>query len=71
MVEMHKVVEYIAGRSGLNAGAIYNVLHELHACLAFHTQSSYSVRLEGLGTEEKSFCLSLKVCFITPQCRGE
>jgi hypothetical protein len=28
----------------------YNVLYELHDCLVFHTQSGYSVRLEGLGT---------------------
>jgi hypothetical protein len=50
MVEMHKVIEYIAGRTSLNAGTLYNVLYELHDCLVFHTQSGYSVRLEGLGT---------------------
>jgi hypothetical protein len=49
LVELRQVIKYIADRTGLNTGTLYQVLYELQDSLVFYTKSGYSVRLEGLG----------------------
>jgi len=47
---MNEVVSFIAGRTGLNKGAITMVLHELKDTLSFFHLAGRGVKLEGLGT---------------------
>jgi len=47
---MKEVVNFMAGRTGLNKGAIAMVLYELKDTLTFFHLSGRGVHLEGLGT---------------------
>ena len=49
-VQMKELVEYIAGRTGLNKGDIRMVLSELSEAVIFFNKSGQGVKLEGLGT---------------------
>ncbi len=48
-VSMNEVVNFIAGRTGLNRGIILMVLYEIKDALVFFHLSGRSVKLEGLG----------------------
>ncbi|MCP5106319.1 MAG: hypothetical protein GY950_23240 [bacterium] len=50
MASMKEVVNFMAGRTGLNKGAIAMVLYELKDTLAFFHLSGRGVKLEGLGS---------------------
>jgi len=47
--ELFEVVNFIAGRSGLNEGTILNVMTELREAATFFALSGRPVRLRGLG----------------------
>ncbi len=47
--ELIEVVNFIAGRSGLNEGTILNVMSELREAATFFALSGRPVRLRGLG----------------------
>ena len=49
-VKMKELVEYIAGRTGLNKGDISMVLSELSETVIFFNKSGKGVKLDGLGT---------------------
>ncbi len=48
--DLFEVVNYIAGRSGINEGAILNVMAELREAVTFFNMAGRPVRLRGLGT---------------------
>lgn len=49
-VELKELVDYIAGRTGLNKGEIQMVLSELSAGVQFFNKQGQGVKLPGLGT---------------------
>lgn len=49
-VQTDGLVDYIAGRTGLDKGEIVHVLLELHDAIVFFGRRGYGVKLEGLGT---------------------
>lgn len=48
--DIFEVANFIAGRSGLNEGAILNVMSELREAITFFNMAGRPVRLRGLGT---------------------
>jgi hypothetical protein len=49
-VQTDELVDFVAGRTGLNAGEVLLVLMEAHDAVAFFNRSGRGVKLEGLGT---------------------
>lgn len=49
-VQKDELVRYLAGRTGLNEGAVDYVLRELRDAVIFYGQSGRGVKIEGLGT---------------------
>lgn len=48
--DLFEVANFISGRSGLNEGAILNVMSELREAITFFNMAGRPVRLRGLGT---------------------
>lgn len=48
--DLFEVASFISGRSGLNEGAILNVMAELREAITFFNMAGRPVRLRGLGT---------------------
>ncbi len=48
-IQKEMVAEYIAGRTGLNEGAVTHVLLELRDTIAYFSLQGHPVRLPGLG----------------------
>jgi hypothetical protein len=49
-VKMRELVDYIAGRTGLNKGDIQMALSEFSGAIIFFNKSGQGVKLDGLGT---------------------
>ncbi|MCP5102034.1 MAG: hypothetical protein GY950_01580 [bacterium] len=49
-VNVELIIEYIAGRTGLNTGELFLVLMELRDSLFYYTRTGNSVKLPGLGS---------------------
>ncbi len=49
-VQLKQLVDFVADRTGLNAGEVLQVLLELQAAIVFFSRMGQGVKLEGLGT---------------------
>lgn len=49
-VQKEELIRYIAGRTGLNEGAVDYVLRELRDAIIFYGQAGRGVKIEGLGS---------------------
>lgn len=60
-LELKELVDYIAGRTGLNKGEIQMVLSELSSAIQFFNKQGQGVKLPGLGTYLPSIDLQGKL----------
>lgn len=60
-LELKELVDYIAGRTGLNKGEIQMVLSELSSAIQFFNRQGQGVKLPGLGTYLPSIDLEGKL----------
>lgn len=71
---MKEVVSFIAGRTGMNKGAITMVLHELKDTLTFFHLAGRGVKLEGMGIYKPRINLDGKIALthhIDPELKAE